>query len=244
MNIPQLPFITIAAGLLCTIPNAIGMRLVPPQQQLTCGSPESEVAKYFYNKEANITSLFNAAKNNDELRLKHFITRVDVNTRHHETKGTPLHLAAYYGHVNIGEILLNNGAEVNIQNKYGYTPLHSAINSLFEQQTYDQAVKFVNLLLTHGALINIKDSDNKCPDNELASEQGGTPPNEIDLQIHQAIKKQCINEDAYYCPANLPINTILSSLYSEPSNKRKRLCLNHIHALLLSARFKEQQSQK
>ncbi|XP_023932509.1 oxysterol-binding protein-related protein 1-like [Lingula anatina] len=39
---------------------------------------------------------------------------------------SPLHLAAYFGHVTTVILLLKNGAEVNIMNKEGDTPLHKA----------------------------------------------------------------------------------------------------------------------
>uniref|UniRef100_A0A8C5PEM3 Uncharacterized protein n=1 Tax=Leptobrachium leishanense TaxID=445787 RepID=A0A8C5PEM3_9ANUR len=39
---------------------------------------------------------------------------------------TPLHLACYFGHVQVVEDLLKAGADVNVLNDMGDTPLHKA----------------------------------------------------------------------------------------------------------------------
>ena len=58
-------------------------------------------------------------------------------------KDSPLHNAAYWGHINIVELLLDNGAEVDIKNKYRNTPLHYAAWSGHRE--------IVQLLLNAGA---------------------------------------------------------------------------------------------
>ena len=42
---------------------------------------------------------------------------------------TPLSVAAWCGHEDITELLLNAGAEINIQDRYGWTPLREAETS-------------------------------------------------------------------------------------------------------------------
>lgn len=39
---------------------------------------------------------------------------------------TPLHLATYFGHLDIAEVLLMSGANPNVTNDVGDTPLHKA----------------------------------------------------------------------------------------------------------------------
>lgn len=39
---------------------------------------------------------------------------------------TPLHLASYFGHKSMMELLLDNGADINALNNDGDTPLHKA----------------------------------------------------------------------------------------------------------------------
>ncbi|KAF3906715.1 Ankyrin-2 [Arthrobotrys entomopaga] len=55
---------------------------------------------------------------------------------------TPLHIAAYYGFVDIGELLLEHGADVNL-GPGGFTPLHIAV--------LREHVEFVELLLENNA---------------------------------------------------------------------------------------------
>jgi tankyrase len=38
----------------------------------------------------------------------------------------PIHNAASYGHVEVTDLLIKNGADVNAQDVYLYTPLHEA----------------------------------------------------------------------------------------------------------------------
>ena len=55
------------------------------------------------------------------------VTAENVNCR--DTQGrnsTPLHLAAGYNNVEVAEFLLENGADVNAQDKGGLIPLHNA----------------------------------------------------------------------------------------------------------------------
>ena len=57
---------------------------------------------------------------------------------------TPLHSAAMHGHSAVCEVLLNAGAEVNVQtNPQGYAPLHSA--------AFAGHVEAIRVLLAHGA---------------------------------------------------------------------------------------------
>ncbi|KAH9527824.1 Oxysterol-binding protein- protein 1 [Dermatophagoides farinae] len=64
---------------------------------------------------------------------------------------SPLHLATYFGHYEVVEILLKNGADVNIQNEEGDTPLHKA--------AYTGRENIVILLLAHQANVFISNGD-------------------------------------------------------------------------------------
>ena len=56
---------------------------------------------------------------------------------------TPLHLAAKYGHKEIVEILIANGADINAKDDDGETPLHKAA-----WERHEEIAKF---LISHGA---------------------------------------------------------------------------------------------
>ena len=60
-------------------------------------------------------------------KVQKLVTAENVNCR--DTQGrnsTPLHLAAGYNNVEVAEFLLENGADVNAQDKGGLIPLHNA----------------------------------------------------------------------------------------------------------------------
>jgi len=67
----------------------------------------------------------------------------------------PLIAAALNNHVHIVEILIKNGANINLTNRNGNTALHLAA-------TYGRA-DVIRLLLTNGADINITSHSNKTP---------------------------------------------------------------------------------
>jgi hypothetical protein len=54
------------------------------------------------------------------------IRNINVNVKDDVSGWTPLHWAAYNGHVEITRLLLQNGAEVNARSNEVYTPLHCA----------------------------------------------------------------------------------------------------------------------
>ena len=56
---------------------------------------------------------------------------------------TPLHNAAWGGHKDVVELLIDRGADPNIANKYGQTPLHGAVSKGHKD--------VVQLLLDRGA---------------------------------------------------------------------------------------------
>ena len=103
------------------------------------------IAEYFKNEDLKEHNLRQAAQNGDMSSLTHLInTGVDVNAQDTNTGNAPLHFAAANGHALIAGILIGSGAQVNIQNCAGSTPLHSA--------TYTQEnVECVRVLLMCGA---------------------------------------------------------------------------------------------
>ncbi|KAJ6223665.1 hypothetical protein RDWZM_002210 [Blomia tropicalis] len=68
---------------------------------------------------------------------------------------TPLHLAAYFGHIEVVESLLNAGAEVDVQNEEGDTPLHRA--------AYTGRDRIVVLLISHNANVFLPNGDGLRP---------------------------------------------------------------------------------
>jgi len=82
------------------------------------------------------------------------------NIRHTDT---PLLYAAINGDIEIVEMLLNRGANINAVNQYGITALHNAVRS--------KTMEIIELLLKRGAYVNAKDSYSVTP-LQLAFENG------------------------------------------------------------------------
>lgn len=117
------------------------------------------------NKHVHILKLF-LKKINEKLRtavLKNDITTtkflLDAKTnpnREDDTTGcTLLHFAARYGFLEIANLLLHHGADVNKTNKIGFTALHYAADN--------KHVALTQLLLNYGASKFIKDKHGKTP---------------------------------------------------------------------------------
>ncbi|XP_050293322.1 poly [ADP-ribose] polymerase tankyrase [Anthonomus grandis grandis] len=72
-------------------------------------------------------ALLDAAKKGNLQRLQRLVTPENINCRDAQGRNsTPLHLAAGYNNVEVAEYLLENGADVNAQDKGGLIPLHNA----------------------------------------------------------------------------------------------------------------------
>jgi len=76
---------------------------------------------------------------------------------------TPLHYAAAKGQLDVIELLLKHGADVNARDKNGYTPLHAAAY-------YDHA-DAAGLLIVRGADARVRNNEGKTP-LDVARERG------------------------------------------------------------------------
>uniref|UniRef100_A0A6I8RKH7 Poly [ADP-ribose] polymerase n=1 Tax=Xenopus tropicalis TaxID=8364 RepID=A0A6I8RKH7_XENTR len=106
-------------------------------------------------------ALLDAAKKGCVSRVKKLCTPENVNCR--DTQGrhsTPLHLAAGYNNLEVAEYLLQNGADVNAQDKGGLIPLHNAAS-------YGH-VDVAALLIKYNACVNATDKWAFTPLHEAA----------------------------------------------------------------------------
>ena len=106
---------------------------------------------------------------------------------------TPLPGAVYLGHYDVAKVLIDSGADVNIQEHEGTTPLHIAIN------TYELGVKdIVEYLLTHGARVDIRDdAGDTALDAAIARERLLHDRSDIAALLLARIPNKTIHQAAY-----------------------------------------------
>jgi cytohesin len=77
---------------------------------------------------------------------------------------TPLHEAASWGHMEIAELLIDNGADVNVKSGFGHTPLHwAAGNWAASEEVNDEGRQVAELLIAKGADVNAKTDNGRTP---------------------------------------------------------------------------------
>ena len=94
---------------------------------------------------ALVISIHDSVREGNVLMFKkHIDAKTDLNLRDEEAN-TPLHNAALLGHVEIVNLLISNGAKINIKNGVGMTPLHEASNK-----------EIAEILLANNANVNAR----------------------------------------------------------------------------------------
>ena len=124
----------------------------------------------------NINSIFNAIKSSDDKKFEEILKENKSLINKLNNNGLSLlHYSVIKINKKITELLLNNGADVNIKSsKMKRTPLHLAY--IYQNNSSDD---IINLLIKYGAKDDILDSNNKKPsqykksNNEKENKNGG-----------------------------------------------------------------------
>ena len=124
----------------------------------------------------NINSIFNAIKSSDDKKFEEILKENKSLINKLNNNGLSLlHYSVIKNNKKITELLLNNGADVNIKSsKMKRTPLHLAY--IYQNNSSDD---IINLLIKYGAKDDILDSNNKKPsqykknNNEKENKNGG-----------------------------------------------------------------------
>lgn len=138
---------------------------------------QSHEIKYYYrpyetnDKKYQERLLRHAAKHNDIQQVKEIIQQgtIDLNSPENGTGNTALFWATAMDNVEIGNLLLEHGANVNVRNCTESTPLHIAIIT--------ENIKFVYLLLGYDADPSLKNQIGRRPDAYLTWHPVGETPN-------------------------------------------------------------------
>ena len=102
--------------------------------------------------ESGETQLHHCARNGLTTSVKRLLSIRNITVNVKNVHGsTPLHDAAYNGHVEIARLLLQNGADANVRDNNGYTPLHLA--------AFYGYVDILHLLVENGANLEAQDND-------------------------------------------------------------------------------------
>jgi len=94
---------------------------------------------------------------NEDLLRKFIEHEIDINALNPETGTSPLMLAAALGYVNICNMLIDAGADINASDHSGNTPLHLAA------QGYGEQINVVKTLIQRGANVNATNEDGFTP---------------------------------------------------------------------------------
>ena len=105
-----------------------------------------------------------AKEGNIEAVKQHIAAGTDVNAKNRKGE-TPLRFAITYGHKEIGELLITNGADMNAKSgRKEWTPLYQAI--------FSKRWEFVELLIAKGADVNLSIKDGITPLHRAAGKWG------------------------------------------------------------------------
>ena len=112
------------------------------------------------------SALLDAAKKGNLTRVQKLLSPENINCRDSQGRNsTPLHLAAGYNNLDVADFLLENGADVNAQDKGGLIPLHNA-------SSYGH-LDIAALLIRYNTVVNATDKWGFTPLHE-ASQKGRT----------------------------------------------------------------------
>jgi len=86
----------------------------------------------------------------------------DVDAQTNTDHPTPLHLASYHGGFKVAQLLLDHGANINVRDKNGRTPLHGTLVNMTDG-FYDYFFDGIRFLLEHGADVHALDNNHATP---------------------------------------------------------------------------------
>ena len=80
---------------------------------------------------------------------------------------TPLHIAARFSYYEVAKLLISKGADVNVRNDFGWTPLHQAAYSFTKG---GRKMSTIELLFLKGANVNAETDSGATPLDRCCSQ--------------------------------------------------------------------------
>jgi ankyrin repeat protein len=111
---------------------------------------------YLYGSGQLDSELLKEIKKGNIEGVRHLLSTDNKKTNEYSGTLTPLHQAAYYSQLEIAEILIQHGADVNAKGgRHNFSPIFISVSK--------DDINFLKLLIKNGADINLKDDLNKTP---------------------------------------------------------------------------------
>lgn len=105
------------------------------------------------------TNIWIAASDGDVARVRELLASGHSPNDKDENSYTPMHAAASYGHLELLDVLLENGGDINITDDDGDTPLYTVEN-----------IATARYLVEHGAVVNRVNLEGVSPIEHLQEE--------------------------------------------------------------------------
>ena len=118
-----------------------------------------DILDLFMISPSEVEELFFKELNKETIDLENIQVFLDSGLVDVHTKGkygyTPLHRAAMGNHLELAQLLISSGAELEAKDEYGRTPLDWA--------AWENSLELAQFLISSGADLNAKDNDGRTP---------------------------------------------------------------------------------